>query len=216
MPAMSLAPPPGRYTDLDSGRKRWRWGDDEWVGDTPTPGWYTDLDGSGEGWYWDGDEWTDYVAADAPGSDSEGRKVWPWFIGIAAILFVVVAVSDIGSRSSSKTKPVRPATSAAPSTVPAYRSMPGDGTHNMGGVDGKDWGVWRSSGARATDRPCTWSIRSVARYRGGLVLDSGEAAYGETVTVNIQPDGNVGLSGMIGDHRLVFMTHGCAPWSFVR
>lgn len=92
--------------------------------------------------------------------------------------------------------------------------MPGNGTYEMGGMDGKDWGPYE---ATATGN-CQWSIRSVARYRAGLILDEGTAAPGETVRVNIQPDGDVSsTSGMIDDdHRLVFMTNGCGKWQFVR
>ncbi len=80
-------------------------------------------------------------------------------------------------------------------------------------MDGKDWGVYE---ATATGN-CQWSIRSVAPYRPGLILDEGSAAPGEVVRVNIQADGDVSSwDGMIDDdHRLVFMTNGCGKWQFV-
>lgn len=86
----------------------------------------------------------------------------------------------------------------------------GNGTFNLGGVEGKNWGVYE---ATATGN-CQWSIRSVARYREGWILDSGTAAAGEKVTVSIQPDGDVNsFTGQIDDnHRLVFMTNGCGTW----
>jgi hypothetical protein len=92
--------------------------------------------------------------------------------------------------------------------------MPGNGTYEMGGIDGKDWGVWQAEGAPSA--VCEWSIRSVARYRGADILDSRQAGPGEKARVNIQADGDVdSSSGEIGDHRLVFMTHNCGAWRFV-
>jgi hypothetical protein len=76
----------------------------------------------------------------------------------------------------------------------------------MGGMDGKDWGVWQADGAPSG--VCEWSIRSVARYRGADILESGQVGPREKARVNIQAGGDVdSWSGDIGDHRLVFMTH---------
>ncbi|WP_307789611.1 hypothetical protein [Mycolicibacterium baixiangningiae] len=102
--------------------------------------------------------------------------------------------------------------SSGPTTPYEHEYMPGNGTHEMGGVDGKNWGVYE---ATATGN-CQWSIRSVARYRPGLILDEGAASPGQVVRVNIQPDGDVdSWSGQIDDdHRLVFMTNGCGAWHF--
>lgn len=88
--------------------------------------------------------------------------------------------------------------------------MPGNGTHEMGGVDGKNWGVWEAT----APGPCEWSIRAVRTYAAGEILDSGTAAAGERVQVNFQPDGEVStFSGLIyDDHRIVFMTSGCGEW----
>ena len=95
--------------------------------------------------------------------------------------------------------------------------MAGNGTHEMGGADGKNWGVWESDGTTGVvpGKNCTWSIRSVAQYRPGIVLDEGEAPAGEIVQVSIEPDGDVNsFDGTIGDdnHRLVFMTNNCGAW----
>ncbi len=133
------------------------------------------------------------------------------FFLVGGCVAVMVAVSAKITPPQGTTTPGQ----AAPATPPAddHATMPGNGTHEMGGMDGKDWGVYE---ATATGN-CQWSIRSVARYRPGLILDEGAAAPGETVQVNIQPDGDVGtFDGMIDDdHRLVFMTNSCGNWHFV-
>ncbi|MGV0656414.1 hypothetical protein ABQE48_21365 [Mycolicibacterium thermoresistibile] len=134
------------------------------------------------------------------------------FFLVSSCVAVIIVGSSQDDSSTDTTTPGR----AAPTTPAAddHATIPGDGTHQMGGMDGKDWGVYE---ATATSN-CQWSIRSVARYRPGLVLDEGTAAPGETVRVNIQPDGKVSVwDGTInGDHRLVFMTNGCGKWQFVR
>lgn len=90
--------------------------------------------------------------------------------------------------------------------------MPGDGTYEMGGVDGKDWGLYESAGGSGPG-PCTWSIRAVRRYDAAEELASGETPPGEKVSVDIEPDGGVGVwDGMIGDHRIVFVTNNCGAW----
>ncbi|MCX2716027.1 hypothetical protein OOK62_28725 [Mycolicibacterium sp. J2] len=99
---------------------------------------------------------------------------------------------------------------AAPPDPNSPSVMAGNGTFKLGGADGKNWGVYE---ATATGN-CQWSIRSVAPYRDGWILDSGTAAAGEKVSVNIQSDGDVNsLTGEIdGNHRLVFMTNSCGTW----
>jgi hypothetical protein len=134
------------------------------------------------------------------------------FFLVGGCVAVMVAVSSQDDSSTGKTTPGQ----ASP-TTPSFddhTTMPGNGTHEMGGMNGRDWGVYE---ATATGN-CQWSIRSVARYRPGLILDEGTAAPGQTVRVNIQPDGDVSSwDGIIdGDHRLVFMTNGCGKWEFVR
>lgn len=91
--------------------------------------------------------------------------------------------------------------------------MPGDGTYPMGGVDGKDWGFYQSTGGN--QGTCSWSVRRVNPDAGADILDSGEAAAGETSTVNIQPDGHVSIwDGTIDGSRIVFMTNNCGAWQF--
>lgn len=127
------------------------------------------------------------------------------FFAMGACVTILVATNDkkpAGNGSDTNAAP--PPDPSEPSTIV------GNGTFNLGGVDGKNWGAYE---ATATGN-CQWSIRSVARYRSGLILDSGSAAPGEKVTVNIQADGDVSaVSGEIDDdHRLVFMTNGCGTW----
>ncbi len=133
------------------------------------------------------------------------------FFLVGGCVVVMVAMSGHHDSSTGPTTPGQ-AAPAAP-TFDDHATIPGNGTHQMGGMDGRDWGVYQ---ATATGN-CQWSIRSVARYRGGLVLDEGSAAPGETVRVNIQPDGDVNTwDGTInGDHRLVFMTNSCGKWQLV-
>lgn len=131
------------------------------------------------------------------------------FLLMGACVTILLVTND--------TKPANsPGTSSAASATEQpdpddHATMVGNGTFNLGGMDGKDWGVYQ---ATATGN-CQWSIRSVARYRPGLILDEGTGGPGEQVTVNVQPDGDVStFSGEIDDdHRLVFMTNGCGTWS---
>lgn len=118
------------------------------------------------------------------------------FLALGACVTIFVATSD--------EDPGAPPDPDSPSV------MVGNGTFKLGGVDGKNWGVYA---ATATGN-CQWSIRSVAPYRDGWILDSGTAAPGENVSVNIQSDGDVNsFTGEIdGDHRLVFMTNSCGTW----
>jgi hypothetical protein len=133
------------------------------------------------------------------------------FFLVGGCVAVMVAVSSQDDSSTGTKTPGQAAPPAA--SADDHATIPGNGTHEMGGMDGKDWGVYETT---ATGN-CQWSIRSVARYRPGLILDEGTAAPGETVQVNIQADGDVGtFDGMIdNDHRLVFMTNGCGKWRFV-
>jgi hypothetical protein len=123
----------------------------------------------------------------------------------------VVAMVAVSGQHDSSTGTTTPGQAAPPADD--HATIPGNGTHQMGGMDGKNWGVYQ---ATATGN-CQWSIRSVASYRPGVVLDEGTAAPGETVRVNIQPDGDVNTwDGTIdGDHRLVFMTNSCGKWQLV-
>lgn len=134
------------------------------------------------------------------------------FFLVGGCVAVMVAVSSEDDSSTGTTTPGQAAPAAPP--FDDHATIPGNGTHEMGGMDGRDWGVYEAT----VTGNCKWSIRSVARYRPGLILDEGTAAPGETVRVNIQPDGDVNSwDGIIdSDHRLVFMTNGCGKWQFVR
>ncbi|MGV7783511.1 hypothetical protein PJN38_24085 [Mycobacterium kansasii] len=110
------------------------------------------------------------------------------------------SASDSSSSLSSFTTPA----------VQPYETMPGDGTYGMGGIDGKNWGIWQSAGSSSR---CQWSIRAVSRYTDGQVLDSGEVGPGVSARVNIQPLGETSLvTGETGGFRIVFMTGGCGSW----
>ena len=89
-------------------------------GATPPSGWYADPGGSGGLRYWDGRTWTEHVTSPAPAPApappayaygypaspmatgvpatvapaAGGRKLWPWFLGIAMLLLagIVAAV----------------------------------------------------------------------------------------------------------------------------
>lgn len=95
------------------------------------------------------------------------------FLALGACVTILVATSD--------EDPGAPPDPDSPSV------MAGNGTFEFGGVDGKNWGVYE---ATATGN-CQWSIRSVAPYRDGWILDSGTAAPGEIVSVNIQSGGDL-------------------------
>lgn len=98
--------------------------------------------------------------------------------------------------------PAVPAPTSAAEAEP-WKSIPNDGTHKMGGVGGKNWGVWESAGARADDG-CEWSVRMIDPQGPATILDEGTAGKGERATVAINP---------VGDANLVFVTSGCQPWT---
>jgi hypothetical protein len=134
-------------------------------------------------------------------------------LGAFILLGACVAILVTSNSDKSTPTPATPGQAAPPPGPNDHDAIPGNGTYQMGGIDGKDWGVYE---ATATGN-CAWSIRSVARYRPGDVLDSGTARAGERVRVNIQPDGDVNsFTGEIGDHRLVFMTNSCGTWQLAR
>lgn len=177
------------------------------------PGWYPDPKGGPQQLYWDGRAWNA-----APASPPRTRKRHPivlYVIVFGALVWLMQQCSnpssDRSSTSSKSSSSSSPSTTEAPA---AWKYMAGDGTHQMGGVDGKNWGVWVSGGGTPPGN-CTWSIRSVSRYRPGEVLDEGEAPAYQRVTVDIEPDGDVhSYDGTIGadNHRLVFMTNNCGAW----
>lgn len=179
------------------------------------PGWYPDPNGkSGAQLYWDGQEWHT-APPPTPTRRRSKPSRWPWIIGGAVLL--VILIGRCGGESNDRASQTSPSESPTQSAAPTseqpleHQFMPGNGTYNMGGMDGKDWGVWESSGGGS----CAWSIRRVTPYEPGEVLDSGEAGPGEKARANIQPDGDVStFTGEIDGHRLVFMTNGCGSWSF--
>jgi len=135
---------------------------------------------------------------------------------IAAAAGFITAACGGGSPStedkasgSSSSSAARTSTSKAPYP---WEHMPGDGYHQLGGVDGKSWGVWRSTGST---QPCEWSIRVTDPNGPATILDEGTAGAGESVRVNIQPPGDVsGMTGKLPNGgRVVFVTHGCGEWT---
>lgn len=166
------------------------------------------------------------------------RSSWWWILGAAIVLIVLGnLLIDDGDSSKNRTastttttpshdpnawdapprdKPPPPPSDAGTRNLPAqassndYDSIPANGTHQMGGMDGKNWGVWSATAAG----DCTWSVRAVFPDAPGEVLQEGTATAGERVRVVINPPGDVDLDGMVDDtYRLVFMTSGCGPWT---
>lgn len=185
----------------------------------PTPGWYPDPMGTGQR-YWDGNQWGPAEPSPAPPAAGNLPAHKPGNIGsIIKALFILGVVVYFGvtmcggeKRNTTSTNRSSGQTTSTSSHPPTNAWMPGDDTYSMGGVDGRDWGVWTAtvpSGGR-----CSWSILSVTRYRGTEILDGGSGEPGEQVRVDIEPDGDVGtFDGMIGDHRIMFRTYGCGPWT---
>lgn len=142
-----------------------------------------------------------------PGS-ARGRLALIGALGFAVWLLVTMCSSN-GDHSTS------PSMSAAPSAPPTHETMPGDGTYSIGGIDGKDWGVWESVGG-ADNHGCQWSIRAVNRYTAGQILDSGETGVNLQTRVNIQPlPDSSSITGESHGFRVVFMTSGCGSWRWV-
>ncbi|GLP83640.1 hypothetical protein [Mycobacterium antarcticum] len=134
---------------------------------------------------------------------------------LGLVVFVVIIANQGGGKDKDGRESAS-STDSAPTTTTSFDThdvMSHNGTWELGGMDGRDWGVYSSTVPAGST--CTWSIRSVARYRPGIVLDEGTAGPGESVRVSIEPDGDVSaISGQIDDdHRLVFMTSGCGRWS---
>lgn len=128
---------------------------------------------------------------------------------VAAILLYAIGQCDKSTDHAGSHSASSPSSESAPSKS---QYMPGNGTYKMGGVNGNDWGVYTAT-VPADSAGCRWSIRSVAEYRDGEILREGTGTSGQEVSADIEPDGKVGWTdGMIGDHRLVFMTSGCGSW----
>lgn len=144
-----------------------------------------------------------------------------WWIVAAVLAFIAFSsCNDSDDRSSDKAKSgssttasSRPTTSRAPYE---HQHMPGNGYHNIGGVDGKDWGVWQSTGS---PQPCSWSIRLTDPYGPATILREGTADPGQSVRVTINPPGDVSsISGVVKatGGRVVFQTSGCGSWTLAR
>ncbi|AKU45022.1 hypothetical protein FLORINDA_52 [Mycobacterium phage Florinda] len=135
-------------------------------------------------------------------------KVMAAALGVLALVAIVSARGDKDDDATTQAA-TTPTTTAR---VNPYRTIPGDGTHNMGGADGYDWGTYTAT-IPPSSPGCTWAVVSIADYRGGETLREGEAPSG-TVRANIQPDGVSSWTGTInGDHRIVFRTSGCGTWT---
>lgn len=136
-------------------------------------------------------------------------KVMAAALGVLALVAIVSARGDKDDDATTQAATTPTTTTAR---VNPYRTIPGNGYHNMGGADGYDWGTYTAT--IPPDSPgCTWAIVSVSEYRGGETLREGEASSG-TVRANIQPDGVASWTGTInGDHRIMFRTSGCGAWT---
>lgn len=141
------------------------------------------------------------------------RHIGLWILA-AFVAFIVIGNLGDDDKDESASRPTETTSSQAKPQPAAtsYGTIPGNGTHQIGGMDGKNWGVYTATVPAGST--CQWSIRSVAPYRGGEILNEGQAGAGETVRASIQPDGSVSaITGLIDDdHRIVFMTSGCGSW----
>lgn len=141
--------------------------------------------------------------------------------GVGSVIVLILAVGWFGSQcsgssssSSSKSSSSKPTTSTPAAKAPyEHQHMPGDGYHNIGGIDGKDWGTWQSTGSA---KPCSWSIRLTDPYGPATVLREGTADPGRPARVTISPPGDVSsISGVVKatGGRVVFQTFGCGAWT---
>ena len=200
------------------------------------PGWHPDPAGSGQQRYWDGTDWGPVAPPpSAPPPPTAPPPTAPPVVVVKkkrSLLSLIVlgglvllagsCISSALDRDSGKDSPASSSRSSAAPAPPtsktpnAWEYIAGNGTHQMGGMDGKNWGEWVSDGTTGVvaGGTCTWSIRSIAADRPGEVLDEGESPAGQPVTVSIQPDGDVSMGGSIGpdNHQLVFMTNNCGAW----
>lgn len=145
-----------------------------------------------------------------PPPNKPGASLGKVMAGALGVLAVVGIISARNNDDTPETVAATPATTTI--KVNPYRHIPGDGTHNMGGADGYDWGTYTATVPPGSPG-CSWAVVSVAAYMGGETLDEGEASSG-VVRANIQPDGVASWTGTIGgDHRIVFRTSGCGTWT---
>ena len=135
--------------------------------------------------------------------------------GVGSAIVLILAVGWLGSQCSKDDEPSAKSESTTTSTSRApypHQVMDGDGYHNIGGIDGKDWGIWESTGS---PQPCQWSIRLTSPYAGATVLREGNSPPNTPTRASIQPPGDVSsITGQTdGGGRVVFQTHGCGRWS---
>ncbi len=151
---------------------------------------------------------------------------WWWAIGIVVLIVIVSQLNSNDDKSNDDTSaaptttpvgglypggPTRPGSPPRSAPVDDTDYIPGNGYHNIGGLDGKYWGIWQSTGS---PNECTWSIRLTSPNYGATILDQGGSAANTPVRVNIQPPGDVSsLTGEIdGGGRIVLQTSGCGAW----
>ncbi|MGV0618179.1 hypothetical protein ABQE58_25125 [Mycolicibacterium elephantis] len=136
--------------------------------------------------------------------------------GVGSAIVLLLAVGWLGaqcSKDDSMPDAKRDATTTTTKAPYPHQVMAGDGYHNMGGIDGKDWGIWQSSGGPE----CTWSIRLTSPYTGATILREGTAPPNQSPRVSIQPPGDVSsITGEIDGGRVIFQTHGCGSWRLAR
>ena len=97
------------------------------------------------------------------------RRIWPWLLGIAFVLVLIGRCSDGGNQSSQTSPSASPSRSASPTSKEPFPTeyLPGNGTYEMGGIDGKDWGII-AAGRRASSKRRTSGSEVSSRSR--LVL----------------------------------------------
>ncbi len=133
---------------------------------------------------------------------------------IAKLIFVTLVAGVVVYACSSANNDHKAAgdTTNSPTTTatPPESIMLGNGTYNMGGIDGKYWGIWSTGPVPSR---CVWSIVAQSGYSPASVLDHGISEPGEIAQVNIQPLGDSSaLTGESHGIRLRFITSGCGTW----
>lgn len=140
-------------------------------------------------------------------------------IGVGTVIIVLLGIGWLGSQCSKDDKAEKAGAKSSTPTTTTTRApldnevMRGDGYHQMGGIDGKDWGVWVSTGS---PQPCTWSIRVTDPYGPATILREGTAEPGQPARVAINPPGDISsISGEVKatGGRVVFQTSGCGSWA---
>jgi len=140
-----------------------------------------------------------------------GKKVSLFVMtGIAVLVMAAQCGTGDDTKSDADSKP----TTSKPQEPYPHQTMPGDGWHLMGGVDGKDFGLWEASGSTT---PCKWSIRATHPYSAAQILREGESAPGQRAQANIVPFARPSsITGEIDDYRVGFQTNGCGSWKWIR